>query len=306
VEQLLRLSAPNSAVRDMALEINDRFYDAFGVLYLKTVNPNQKDSLYRTLERLKRLEFFQDCRCVFKYGEGLMSILTFPEGALPTPRTLCQDFWTGARLAPSDYYLGVSDIFPRLHSLNLGIRQSLYAYQISRLRKKPSTLFRDIGLFQLVLPFLDSPWLEGYFSHIIGPVLKYDADHDSQLLATAAAYVETDGNIKKTAEALFQHESTVRYRIRKLRELLNMQDESAKFYPQLCLAMEIYLLKTSLPSWETEGGDSRFLYILSKPKIRMENPVKGSFLCAKGRFYRLTKTIGFVKGDIENKLLPVL
>ena len=244
VEQLLRFSASCSSVGDMALEINDNFCDCFMALYLRIVRPDERDSLYRTLERLKRLDFFRGCHSIFKYGEGLMSILTFPEGTASVPRAICQEFWGRTGLSAPDYYMGASDIFPQLHCLNLGIRQSLYACEVSRLRKKPSAFFRDIGLFQLILPFMDTPWLESYYSHIINPILQYDAAHDTDLLATAAAYVAQDGVIKKTAEALYQHESTVRYRIRKLRELLNMQDETDKFYPQLCFAMQIYLLKT--------------------------------------------------------------
>lgn len=243
VDRLLREQFSDHTKRQAALNINSMFYDQFAVLFCETVNWEKRVTLYRTLERLKQLEYFHSSHTVFKYGNGLMAVLTFPRGHALSPRSLYHEFIGKTNLSATDYFTGVSDVFPTLHTLDSGIRQSLYACRISRLRGRSVTLFHDIGLYQLILPNLDSHWLDRYCSDIIDPILNYDREHEGDLLATAVAYVEQDGNIKKTAEELFQHENTIRYRIRKLRELLNMTEESANFYPQLCVAVQTYLLK---------------------------------------------------------------
>ncbi len=48
----------------------------------------------------------------------------------------------------------------------------------------------------------------------------YDADHDGDLGATARAFACAYGEVSRTAEALFQHPNTVRYRLKKIKDVL--------------------------------------------------------------------------------------
>lgn len=52
----------------------------------------------------------------------------------------------------------------------------------------------------------------------------YDADHDGELGATARAFAAAYGEVSRTAEALFQHPNTVRYRLKKIKDVLAVQD----------------------------------------------------------------------------------
>lgn len=53
---------------------------------------------------------------------------------------------------------------------------------------------------------------------------KHDAPCDSSLLETAQALADACGDVRTAAEALFTHPNTVRYRMRKMREVLDMAD----------------------------------------------------------------------------------
>ena len=55
-------------------------------------------------------------------------------------------------------------------------------------------------------------------------LFDYDAEHDSDLGATAQAFAAACGEVSRTAEALFQHPNTVRYRLKKIKEVLTVQD----------------------------------------------------------------------------------
>ncbi len=55
-------------------------------------------------------------------------------------------------------------------------------------------------------------------------LFDYDAEHDSDLGATAQAFAASFGEVSRTAEALFQHPNTVRYRLKKIKEVLAVQD----------------------------------------------------------------------------------
>lgn len=55
-------------------------------------------------------------------------------------------------------------------------------------------------------------------------LFDYDAEHDSDLGVTAQAFAAACGEVSRTAEALFQHPNTVRYRLKKIKEVLAVQD----------------------------------------------------------------------------------
>lgn len=55
-------------------------------------------------------------------------------------------------------------------------------------------------------------------------VHAYDVENGTDMLLTAKTYVELYRDVKATAEKLYQHPNTVRYRIRKVRSILGMDD----------------------------------------------------------------------------------
>lgn len=52
----------------------------------------------------------------------------------------------------------------------------------------------------------------------------YDAENDAELATTAEAFATSLGEVKTAADALFQHPNTVRYRLKKIKEVLGMED----------------------------------------------------------------------------------
>lgn len=55
---------------------------------------------------------------------------------------------------------------------------------------------------------------------------NFDEAHDGDLLSTAEALAESCGDVRAAAGALFTHPNTVRYRMRKMREVLCLPDAS--------------------------------------------------------------------------------
>ncbi|WES64388.1 helix-turn-helix domain-containing protein [Microbacter sp. GSS18] len=69
------------------------------------------------------------------------------------------------------------------------------------------------------------------------PLLDYDRMHGGAFFETLRTYFESIGNIPRTAERLFLHVSTVRYRLRRIEELtgMSLEDEEDRLRLQLCL-----------------------------------------------------------------------
>jgi sugar diacid utilization regulator len=81
--------------------------------------------------------------------------------------------------------------------------------------------FEDTGSYRLLLPAMseDPAELERFYEETVAPLVAYDEQYETELLATVDAYLENDGNVTPTAERLYTHRHTVRYRLERVKEL---------------------------------------------------------------------------------------
>lgn len=79
----------------------------------------------------------------------------------------------------------------------------------------------------------------------IGPLLKYDAERQSELVPTLRAYVDAGFNLTKSAELLCVHPNTVVYRMRRIRELSGRDPHAPDDLLLLHLGLKLINLKSS-------------------------------------------------------------
>ena len=72
---------------------------------------------------------------------------------------------------------------------------------------------------------------------------EYDDKYTSNLLETMSIYVQEHGEISAVAGRLFQHPNTIRYRLKKARELLVPVFGERDFYEQLFITLRLQLYK---------------------------------------------------------------
>lgn len=99
--------------------------------------------------------------------------------------------------------------------------------------------FWDCAL-EYILLHLDAPM---QFHHLLAPQLlelqDYDREKDSQLFDTLWVYLENERDIPKTAAQLIIHRTTLTYRLKKIRSLmeLDLDDPNIRLYLLLSLQM---------------------------------------------------------------------
>ncbi|MGN6556928.1 MAG: PucR family transcriptional regulator [Solirubrobacterales bacterium] len=81
--------------------------------------------------------------------------------------------------------------------------------------------FEDTGAYRLLLPAMseDPAELERFYAETVQPLVEYDEQYETELVATVEAYLDNDGNVAGTAKQLFTHRHTIRYRLERVREL---------------------------------------------------------------------------------------
>lgn len=138
-----------------------------------------------------------------------------------------------------DYILGVSNTFSNKEEFNYCARQSLSSYELSFVTKDKVVFYKELNVYKLLYPMRDSRYLKEFYMEIFMPLKEYDEYYNSDIIHTVEMYLENNGDYKKTAQILHQHENTVRYRILKAKKLLDMENDHLKFIEQISLALKM-------------------------------------------------------------------
>lgn len=81
------------------------------------------------------------------------------------------------------------------------------------------TRYKDIGIYGLLFSIKSRTVLENYFMEVLGPINSSD-NKDNNLIEILEMYLNENCNITATAEKLFLHRNTLKYKIKKIEELL--------------------------------------------------------------------------------------
>lgn len=176
---------------------------------------------------------------VIDYRRGILVIFTAKEPASEAESRLYR-FLEKSGLSKNLKGIGVSSPARGLENMGTAIRESLYAFHSGgHAGREGLVRFQDTGLNQILLPLADSPWIKRYYDGMLSKLTDYDTKHGSRLVETLLEYAENNGDMNITAQKLFQHSNTIRYRINKIRQLLNLEDSAGSF-AQLVVLVQLH------------------------------------------------------------------
>jgi sugar diacid utilization regulator len=119
-------------------------------------------------------------------------------------------------------------------------KEARLAVNVGEAEGAPMTAFEDTGAYRLLLPAMseDPGELERFYSETIEPLAAYDEQYETDLVATVETYLENDGSVASTAQRLFTHRHTVRYRLERVKELCGHDVTSTEGREKLGLGLK--------------------------------------------------------------------
>jgi hypothetical protein len=147
---------------------------------------------------------------------------------------------------------GVSRRLREITALAEHYRQALGALEIGlRLRRRDRFYPCDsVSSFALFRSVPEGELME-YCHQKIRELGEYDEAHGTELCVTLQVYLEQAKSLARTADILFIHRNTVRYRIKKCEELMNNGLEDGNEIFAFILSLRILEFKRKFPA----GGD---------------------------------------------------
>jgi DNA-binding PucR family transcriptional regulator len=110
----------------------------------------------------------------------------------------------------------------------------------------PVLRFDSLGVYRMLSSVTDPAGIEEFMNEQLGPLLDYDKQHHSCLLLTLARYFDSGCNYDEAAEALSVHRNTVKYRVKRIGELLGRDPQDGEARLDLHLAIKVWLTLESL------------------------------------------------------------
>ena len=133
--------------------------------------------------------------------------------------------------------------------------EALLAANVGEARGVSRISFEDTGAYRLLLPAMseDPSELQRFHEETVAPLVDYDGQYETELVRTLESFLEADGNVARTAEKLFTHRHTIRYRLDRVRELSGLDVGSTDGRERLSLGLKAMRVLGIVPP----GGPAR-------------------------------------------------
>ncbi|OIK10327.1 PucR family transcriptional regulator [Bacillus sp. MUM 116] len=223
--------------------------------YIFGANIHMKESAdSQWIHSFFQFESFLKSGIVCTYKQSILILLTDKSQELQFEKILKE--WMDLYAIPSEgLTIGYSQVHQTQTELHLAAREAYYARLMAEIEMKSNCNYEQLASERLLIELYrrDAPFANNYVKMYLGPLLEEKADKD--LLNTAVTFVLKKSNVKEVADAHYCHPNTIRYRMAKIRQLIEPFGNELVFYENLSAAVKLYLLHQAIkaPTIELES-----------------------------------------------------
>jgi sugar diacid utilization regulator len=169
-----------------------------------------------------------------------------------------------ASLPGHTFAIGRSRIASDPNDLHRAASEALLAANVAEGDSdRPVLAFEETGAYRLLLSAMseDPGELQRFYAETVEPLVAYDDQYETDLVQTVEAFLDADGNVAGTAQRLFTHRHTIRYRLERVRELTGLDVGSTDGREKLSLGLKamrvLGIANRSGPAREAGAGGGR-------------------------------------------------
>ncbi len=208
------------------------------------MDPFNRDHFVRYARRIALNSSFGDRVALTRFREGGFLVLTRDENERGSMEALGKDVIIASGLPEERVLWGRSRVLPQNSGFSQAVKEAYWALRVCQIEGAHSRRYDEIGIYRLIAPEMDSKTLTANAHEFMRPVMMTD-DGDS-LLETAVTYVLSGCDLNRASEKLYCHKNTVRYRVKKIHDLIEPGSPEENFRESLMLAVRVLLLEGTL------------------------------------------------------------
>lgn len=139
---------------------------------------------------------------------------------------------------------GVGIGYEYIEEFKKSFQEAKNALAISRIASCDDRIcfYESLGIYSVITQISNGKFLDDYVESRIGQLMKADQMQEGGLCETLECYLDHNCNVNATAEALYIHRNTMRYRMDKIKRILdgNLSDMSELLELKLAFAIKRY------------------------------------------------------------------
>ncbi len=232
-------------VKKTALEINPDFKKNIVCAMMISKEPASNLQVHTYFDNLMyhRSKIQDDNSCSFvKSGRNIILILSFDDEKFKTISLLpyIKDILINNGFTPSSFFIGWSKEAEPLSALDNSVKKAQIAGSVCSYRGAESLEYCDVGIHKYALSIVNDDILCNEVIKKMKILKEYDLAHDSNLIKTLVSFVNNNGDYSATSEECFQHTNTIRYRIKKAAQMMELAESTAD--EEITLITRCYLI----------------------------------------------------------------
>ena len=107
-------------------------------------------------------------------------------------------------------------------------------------RKNEIVFYDEIGFYHMLMSYENTAPMQRFANEVLNPIIQYEKKAHTQLMETIWAYFECDCNLQRTADKLFSHKNTIKYRLQRVEQLTGKSFTNRYQSQELYNALMIY------------------------------------------------------------------
>jgi len=141
--------------------------------------------------------------------------------------------------------VGIGEYKGDVFSIKESYEEAKEAIKISRVISKDNSTssYQKLGAYRLLDCFYDSEKAEKFLNSYLGNLIDYEKENDINLIKSLKALIQNDWNMKKAAKKLYIHYNTMKYRMKKVEDILNIDLSKSEDRFNLNLSLKLLEIK---------------------------------------------------------------
>ncbi len=141
--------------------------------------------------------------------------------------------------------MGIGKVFMGAASIKKSVTEARKANKVIKTDGETGNLryYDEIGIYRIFFNLSDDKVLRNLLTETLGAIMQYDDENGSDMVHTLEVFLEQGCNIAAATDALYVHRNTVKYRIKRIEEIMNidLKDVTVQFNLRLAFKIMHYL-----------------------------------------------------------------
>ena len=139
-------------------------------------------------------------------------------------------------------YAGMGTRAFGLREIHCSYERARTAYQLTKTAIQKNFLsYDELGVYKIISDIKEKTVCKEFVEEVLGKIIAHDKKYKTKYLEVLEAYFENDCSIIHTAEAMFFHVNTMKYKLNKIKDILNYDILTSENRMKIMLAF--YMLR---------------------------------------------------------------